>query len=552
MTQRLRLVSGLALFSYVLTHLLNHSLGLFSLETADWGRTWFVGFWRHPVGTTLLYGSLLTHFSLVLWAIYQRRHLRLPRWEIVRIVLGISIPYFLLQHAAGTRLAHEIAGIEDNYTRQMLVYWILNPMAGARQLTLLVVAWIHGCIGIHYWLRVKPWHALTVPTLRILGTLVPAAAILGIVDMGQEVQRRAVDEAWIRETYTTPAPSEQAVIGDLLNLALTIYVGAIVLTFLAREARAVWLRRRGAVLIAYPDGRRVPVAPGTSILEASRTAGIPHASVCGGRGRCSTCRVRVLGRTERLPAPSRDEARVLQRVGAAPDIRLACQLRPLASIGVVPLLPPIGSLPTSPLHPDLGEGDEREIAILFADLRAYSRLAERRLPYDVVFVLNQYFSGMGEAVERSGGYLDKFIGDGVMALFGIRDGSEEGCRQAVRCAVLMAEAIERLNEVLHSELEEPLRIGIGIHVGPVIIGELGHGRARALTAIGDAANVASRLETMTKEHRSQLIVSEEVAARAGLDLAHFETAQVEVRGRNAPITVRIIGNALELKAATSG
>lgn len=84
MTQRLRLASGLVLFAYVATHLLNHALGLISVQAAEAGRWWFTAFWRHPLGTIALYGGLLTHLSLVLWALYLRRHLRLPRWELIR------------------------------------------------------------------------------------------------------------------------------------------------------------------------------------------------------------------------------------------------------------------------------------------------------------------------------------------------------------------------------------------------------------------------------------------------------------------------------------
>src|SRR5262245_54546651 len=158
MAQRLRLISGLVLFTYVTTHLLNHALGLVSLQAAEAGRLWFLAVWRSPPGTVLLYGSLATHLTLVLWAVYRRRHFRIPRWEIIRLVVGLLIPVFLLQHILATRVAHEVAGINDSYTRQMLTYWVTNPFLGAEQLLLLVVAWTHGCLGIHYWLRVKPWH----------------------------------------------------------------------------------------------------------------------------------------------------------------------------------------------------------------------------------------------------------------------------------------------------------------------------------------------------------------------------------------------------------
>src|SRR5262249_22201710 len=154
-------------------------------------------------------------------------------------------------------------------------------------------------------------------------------------------------------------------------------------------------------------------------LEASRMAGIPHASVCGGRGRCSTCRTKVEGLREAIPPPAPEELKVLHRVGAAPDVRLACQLRPHGELRATPLLRDNGQARDGFRCPGYLQGAECEIAILFADLRAFTQLSERKLPYDLVFLLNRYFAEMGHAVEAAGGRIDKFIGDGVMALFGL-------------------------------------------------------------------------------------------------------------------------------------
>ena len=121
------------------------------------------------------------------------------------------------------------------------------------------------------------------------------------------------------------------------------------------------------------------------------TLGIAHASVCGGRGRCSTCRVRVLAGAKSLPAPQAAEARVLARVGAAANVRLACQLRPLHDLTVLPLLPPNVEPASAMGAPGSMAGQECELCVLFAALRGFASLSERRLPYDVVFLLNRYF-----------------------------------------------------------------------------------------------------------------------------------------------------------------
>ncbi len=277
--------------------------------------------------------------------------------------------------------------------------------------------------------------------------------------------------------------------------------------------------------LVYPGGRAVMMPRGLTVLEASRAHGIPHASVCGGRGRCSTCRIRVGRGRERLPPPSAEEQRVLARVGAAEDVRLACQIRPSADLVVTPLMPAETAVAGAmrPMNP--GQGREREIAIMFTDLRGFTRLSESRLPYDTVFVLNRYFQPMGVAIEGAGGLIDKFIGDGIMALFGIEGPPSAGARASLSAARRMAEALEALNRDLRAELPEPLRMGVGLHFGRAIVGEMGYGRAVSLTAIGDTVNVASRLEALTKGLGAQLVVSAALLRRAGVV---FDTAAPRV------------------------
>ncbi len=219
---------------------------------------------------------------------------------------------------------------------------------------------------------------------------------------------------------------------------------------------------------------------------------------------------------------------------------------------VLPLLP-AGAGPRAAYGAaSMAQGSERRIAILFCDLRGFTRLAEAKLPYDVVFILNQYFKAMGEAVEREGGRLDKFIGDGVMALFGLDSTPAEACRQALAAASAMGLALAKLNEALRASLGESeaggaelLRIGIGIHCGRVIVGEMGHGSATGLTAVGDAVNTASRLESATKDFAAELVVSDEVTRRADLSPAALREAgwqaeTVQLRGKSEPLQVYVL------------
>jgi adenylate cyclase len=343
-----------------------------------------------------------------------------------------------------------------------------------------------------------------------------------------------------------PSPEQTAALGGIRTGFLDAYAAALALVLVARGVRAGWQRRR-SVRIVYPGPRVVSVPVGFSILEGSRRAGIAHASVCGGRGRCSTCRVRVERGLEHLPAPSEAERRVLARVGAAPDVRLACQSRPQQEVAVTPLLAP-SVAPENALDADVRQGRERELAVLFADLRGFTRMAENKLPYDVVFFLNRYFETVGTAITRAGGVTNQFTGDGVMALFGIEDGPAAGCRQALAAARAMVEGMAALNAELAGDLPAPLRIGIGVHVGPAVVGRMGWGESFYLTAVGDTVHVAARLEQATKDHEAELVVSEEVARQAGADLAAFPRHDLAVRNRAQRIGVRVVARVAALRA----
>ncbi|MGE3936918.1 MAG: adenylate/guanylate cyclase domain-containing protein, partial [Rhodospirillaceae bacterium] len=513
MVRRVRLVTGCILFAYVATHLLNHALGLVSLGAMEAARPWFLAVWTSPPGGAALYGSFLVHFALALWAIFQRRRLRLAAGEWVQLAVGLTIPFLLVEHIVGTRGATLAAGSEPSYPAVLLTMWVYAPKYVVIQALAILAAWTHGAIGLHYWMRLKPWYPDAFPLLYGAAILVPVLGFLGFVAAGREVMALAADPAWASRVNAAAAWPGRATAQTLQGVAEATFIvvpALLAAAFLARFGRTLVERRRGVLRIGYPDGRAVTILPGATILDASRAGGIPHASVCGGRGRCSTCRVRVTLGAAALPMPGAVERRVLVRVGAPPDVRLACQARPTADLSVIPLLPATATAADGFARAAYLMGQEKEIAILFADLRDFTGFAERKLPYDVVFVLNRYFAGMGEAVTQAGGHLDKFIGDGVMALFGVEGGLRQGCRQSLAAARAMAERLDELNRALAHDLERPLRIGIGIHVGPVIIGEMGYGRASGLTAIGDAVNTASRLETLTKQFACQLVVSEAV------------------------------------------
>ena len=286
---------------------------------------------------------------------------------------------------------------------------------------LLAIAWAHGCMGLHFWLRLKPWYPRVVSLLFGIALLVPVLALLGFVQAGREVAWLVQQEDWLQQRIQRSAnPEQRAALQRVSNTILGGFAASVGLILVARTVRYLYARRRQMVRILYPDGRQVVMPRGATVLEASRRGKIPHASVCGGRGRCSTCRIRVVRGLEFLPPGSIGELRVLTSVGAPPNVRLACQVRPTHDLSVIPLLPADAPASDGFAQPGYLAGQEQEATVLFADLRGFTGLAEDKLPYDVVFLLNQYFDVVGSAIEQAGGIANQFTGDGVMALFGVQ------------------------------------------------------------------------------------------------------------------------------------
>jgi adenylate cyclase len=321
------------------------------------------------------------------------------------------------------------------------------------------------------------------------------------------------------------------------------YGAAIVLVFAARGIRALLESRRGSITVSYPN-RRVRVPKGLSILEASLRFKVPHASVCGGRARCSTCRVRVVSDRSALPRPSGREAFVLARVGASanPSIRLACQLRPQTDVAVIPVLPANIGADFVRNRARANIGEERYIVSMSVDMRGSTRLAEARLPFDTVFLINRFLAAASQAVIDAGGQLNQFVGDGLLALFGLDVEPATACRQAMRAAAMVASNVEYLNHEFATELQEPIQFGIGIHAGEVIIGDIGFRDHTVFTALGDAVNVAARLQDMTKTLNCTVVISEEVCKNAGVAPDRLERTDVPIRGRDQPLTVYTVAD----------
>jgi adenylate cyclase len=543
--RQLRLATGLVLFAFALTHLLNHAVGLVSVDAMEWVRQWRVAITRSPPGTLILLASFLVHFALGVTIFITRRGLRISPHEWVQLAFGLLIPLLLLRHAIAMRGANLFAGVDDNYYYAL---WIMWPGEAWPQAALIALVWVHGCIGLHHWLQFKRWYRDLKWLWVAIAVLVPALGYAGFASAARAIRYETDFESPLK-------PEQVEFLKSLINYEVYGYLGVLALIVAARLALSALDHYRSRITITYTGGQKVSALRGMSVLEISRLHAIPHASVCGGRARCSTCRVRVIEGAADQPPPDANEGRVLQRVGAPANVRLACQFRPLEDITITTLLPAVSADALGGLADKYFWGVEQDVTVMFCDLWGFTRLSEQRLSYDVVFLLNQYLGRMSEVILDTGGYVDKFMGDGIMAIFGMDRGAKAGAVEALQATRAMGGVLNALNQSLREELRGRLEIGIGLHAGPAILGRIGAaGRASAagnITALGDTVNTASRLEGACKELNMEAIISKAVLDRAGLDSAALETRSLEIRGRDQSIEVAMIKRATELPALES-
>ena len=550
--RRVRLTTGLVFFTYVTIHLGNHALGNASFDTMEAVLDFLSYIWLNPIVTFILYGSLLTHAGLGLAALYQRRWHSVRPAEVVQLVFGLCIPAILSQHIEGTRISHEIYGTWRGYGQELYALGVLSPIKGDLQLVLLIIAWIHGCIGLHFWLRLRPFYAHLRPLLLAGAVLLPALAMLGYLQgsrMVAELSKQPDFQAYRLTETDMGTAAQNAALWRAYLMFLGGYGGLIALILLAREVRVLVERRGGMVRLVRSDGAVMTVPRGTTVLEAARRYKIPHASVCGGRGRCSTCRIWLMGDPAEVPSPSPAEAAVLATLKVGSSVRLACQLRPERDLAFAIVLPPNAPVSRAYPHNRTHAADERFIVAMFVDMRGSTRLAERRLPYDTVFIINRFHEAVGNAIVAAGGMTNQLLGDGVLALFGLRAEPREAARQAMHAAIGIAFNIAALNRFLEQDLGEPIRFGIGIDAGTAIVGDIGYQDHTVFTAVGDPVNTAARLQDQSKALACVVVISDAVFRAAGLADDSLPQREVLVAGREAAIRVRLATTTAELSAA---
>ena len=294
-----------------------------------------------------------------------------------------------------------------------------------------------------------------------------------------------------------------------------------------------------ATIKCLPDGKTISLEPSETILEADLKADIPHAHACGGRAKCSTCRIIILKGLENCSPRTELEQVIASRLGFSAEVRLACQTKPQGDVAFRRLV-----LNETDLHiasqllkKRTGPvGESKPIAVLFSDIRGFTTLAQTLSPYDVMFALNHHFHELGETIESNGGYIDNFIGDALMALFGV-DGDKTAPFRSVKAAVEMLQANDRMSPYMEATYGHAFPIGIGVHYGEAVIGTLGSSSKERLTAIGDTVNVASRIEAANKEAGTRLLISSELYGLVKDDVIMDDFIRVKLRGTQERVSL---------------
>jgi adenylate cyclase len=431
---------------------------------------------------------------LAIFAIYERRTFKLPATELLRIALGLWLPVMLIGHAITTRLEFELVGSPATYARIISKLWASN--GEWQHMGLLAPGWMHGCLGLHFVLARRPLWSRVRFALFGAALLLPVLSALGFLEMGRELAResRISGHSLIAETKMR---SHSAGADATLEAGLTMtrwlsgLYGAIWASSDVPSGRVVpapWSNAAGVVTLSYPD-RLVRVPRGWSVLEASRAFHISHASSCGGRARCSTCRIRITAGAEFCPPPNADERATLEHIKAEPNVRLACQLRPSNDISFTPLVRtdrPIYRQTIPAVDAD------REIVLLFCDFTNRSVLEREHMAHDVLFVLTRYAESACGAIRDAGGTISYVAHDSICAIFGLTGSLAHASRQALAAANEIDQALHELNAGLDQRWGCKANIAVSIHAGHAALSHIGQG-TETIVAAGKALEISREL-----------------------------------------------------------
>lgn len=516
--RQVALISGLVLFAFAAAELCNEAVGLVSLETMGLIAEWRAVLFRSWPGTAILAVATISHIGTTLYFVARRATLRMSWSDAGQTLSGLLIPLLLLPYLVDTRGANALFGVSDDTLYRLAKLWPAQPYFYT---ALIVLLWGHGCLGLHQWLRRRPGYVTIAPMLAVAALALPIAAIAGLIASARVVSVLMADDAFagqIRAATHWPSGDAEATLWRLRLIAVSAYGAVLIAVAGALVVRILRIVVAPKIELVYVNGPTLKASVGPTLLEISHVHDVPHADACGGRGRCTTCSVRIEDGGASLPAKTTSEIAMLGAGNAA--IRLACQIRPTAALTVTRLASTTDAVTG---EPDLDTaGVERELVALCVELVDHAKLIQRRAAYDAIFLINEFLDAVCAPIAAHQGWVMRLTDAGIIAVFG-RDGElPAACRAAVAASAGIDVALDRLNEKFAAELGQPIAAAMGLALGPAYLGRIGAGPSKTPMAIGPAIDAARELARQPEHGATQLLADAAIFQAAGIDTAAFE------------------------------
>lgn len=289
-------------------------------------------------------------------------------------------------------------------------------------------------------------------------------------------------------------------------------------------------------IFSQTDNKTICASPDSTILEATLKAKINHIHVCGGNARCTTCRVYIMDGLSNCRPRNEKEKQLAEKLGFPQNIRLACQTKISGNITI--RRPVVDDLDIKIILKQFGDapgtklGQEKDLAILFTDIENYTQFAEAFPAYDVVHVLNRYYQTMNEIIVQHKGVISDVAGDGILALFGVIEDSKNPVLDAINAVRAMNAALMQFNGYLNQMYDRSFGIRAGINFGKVIVGNFDTGMMSKISAIGDAVNLASRIETANKDFGTKLLISQSANKEIQVVVETHKVHRARLKGKS--------------------
>lgn len=285
----------------------------------------------------------------------------------------------------------------------------------------------------------------------------------------------------------------------------------------------------------FKEEQKVDCPTDSTILEATLAAKINHTHACGGQGKCSTCRVSIMHGIENCYPRNEAEQLIAATLNFPEQIRLACQTKLTGDVSIRRMVSDELDLELVSEHfsedSGIALGRQQRLTIVFTDIVNYTAFAEKFPPYDIVHVLNRYYRMMNVIIQENNGIISDVAGDGILAVFGIEENSDNSVLDAVHAIKAMNEKLVSFNEYLEENFNAHFGIRAGIHYGNVIVGPFDTGAMRKMAIIGDNVNYASRIESANKEFGTTLLLSEEAYQQIKASYPDHSVHETTLKGK---------------------